>query len=112
MDLSVEIRDGTVVATLPAGVLDTSSVPVLSQKLSPFLEGAQRMVLDLHHLDFMDSSGLGALVGYRERLHAAGGHLCLAAVPPRIFKLLKMVKMDQVFGIYESVEDAIKAAHK
>ena len=69
------------------------------------------VVLQLDQVEFIDSSGLGALVRLTQTARAKGGDLKLSGVPPKIRKTLEMTNLHTQFEIYESVEEAITAAY-
>jgi anti-sigma B factor antagonist len=69
------------------------------------------VVLQLDQVEFVDSSGLGALVRLMQAARAKGGDLKLSGVPPKIRKTLQMTNLLQQFETYESVEEAITAAY-
>lgn len=72
-------------------------------------EGADYILLDMASVEFMDSSGLGALVsvmkymGVEKRFEITG-------LTPIVEKVFKLTRMDEVFQVHRSVEDAIHAA--
>jgi anti-sigma B factor antagonist len=69
------------------------------------------VVLDLDKVDFVDSSGLGALVRLVQAARSKGGDMKLSAVPPKILKTLSMTNLLSQFETYESIEEAITAAY-
>ncbi len=69
------------------------------------------VVLQLDQVEFVDSSGLGALVRLMQAARAKGGDLKLSGVPPRIYKTLEMTHLLSQFETYDSVEEAITAAY-
>jgi anti-sigma B factor antagonist len=69
------------------------------------------VVLQVDQVEFVDSSGLGALVRLMQAARAKGGDLKLSGVPPRIRKTLEMTGLLSQFKTYESVEEAITAAY-
>jgi anti-sigma B factor antagonist len=68
-------------------------------------------VLELDKVEFVDSSGLGALVRLVQSARAKGGDLKLSGVPPKIRKALEMTNLLGQFETYETVEEAITAAY-
>jgi anti-sigma B factor antagonist len=72
-------------------------------------EGSNRLVLDLTHLRFLDSSGLGSVVVAFHRARAAGGDLCLCGVNQTIRQVLEMTLLHQIVPVFESVEAAVEA---
>jgi anti-sigma B factor antagonist len=69
------------------------------------------VVLQLDQVDFVDSSGLGAMVRLVQAARAKGGDVKLSTVPPKIRKTLEMTNLISQFETYESVEEAITAAY-
>jgi anti-sigma B factor antagonist len=69
------------------------------------------VVLQLDQVEFVDSSGLGALVRLMQAARAKGGDLKLSGVPPKIRKTLEMTNLISQFETYDSVEEAITAAY-
>src|SRR5271170_7386891 len=69
------------------------------------------VVLQLDHVEFVDSSGLGALVRLMQAARSKGGDLKLSGVPPNIRKMLQLTSLLSQFETYDSVEEAITAAY-
>ncbi len=68
---------------------------------------AARVVLELTQVDFLDSSGLGAVVGSMKQL-GRGRKLDLAGLTPTVDKVFRMTRMDSVFRIYSDVDSALQ----
>jgi len=60
---------------------------------------ASQVTLDLKHIDFIDSSGIGWLLGAHRRFRSAGGKLVLHSIPPIVGQTLKVLRMDEVFRL-------------
>ena len=69
------------------------------------------VVLQLDQVEFVDSSGLGALVRLMRAARSKGGDLKLSGLPPRIRKMLELTSLLSQFETYDSVEEAITAAY-
>jgi anti-anti-sigma factor len=81
-----------------AGVLDGAQAKELRQQVSASLASGQNFVmLDLADVNFIDSSGLGALIVALKMLRAAGGDLYLCSIAEPVKNLLKMTRMDRLF---------------
>lgn len=70
--------------------------------------GPRRVVLDLSDVQFIDSSGLGAVVAAKKLLHGAH-ELELAGLTPVVAKVFKLTRMDTVFTIHANVDAALPA---
>jgi|SRR5579872_1852145 anti-anti-sigma factor len=69
------------------------------------------VVLQLDHLEFVDSSGLGAMMRLVQAARSKGGDLKLSGIPPRIRKILQLTHLLPQFESYDSMEEAITAAY-
>jgi anti-sigma B factor antagonist len=72
-------------------------------------KGAVHLIADLGQVGFLDSTGLGALVGGLKRLREAGGSLTLVIIAPRILRLFQITGLTKVLAIQPSVAEAITA---
>lgn len=68
--------------------------------------GPARVVLDMSRVDFLDSSGLGALVASMKQLGATTT-LELACLTPPVAKVFHLTRMDSVFTVHDNMEDAV-----
>ena len=68
--------------------------------------GPRRVVLDLGQVDFIDSSGLGAIVAAMKQMDA-DGTLALAAPTETVRKVFRLTRMDTVFEIFDSLDEAL-----
>jgi anti-sigma B factor antagonist len=109
MQLTIETRHGVTVVILPAIPLDFNFAPELKRDLDPRLEASPRIVLDMGRVVFLDSSGLGILVRCMTRARAGRGDLKLAGLAPSIRSVMKTVRMDQVFDIHETADQAVES---
>ena len=82
------------------GELDISNTQDLRDCFTALVKAGQdRIVVDLSELDFIDSMGLGALVGGLKRLRGVGGEFLLKDPSPRVLKVLELTGLDEVFTI-------------
>ncbi|MEM6794003.1 MAG: STAS domain-containing protein [Acidobacteriota bacterium] len=86
------------------------SAEFLVQSLERTLESDEgHVLLDLSKINYIDSTGIGELVGYLSRFAARDRKLILVAPSDRICKLLKVAQIDHLFSIYEDLETALDA---
>ena len=99
--LSTSEDDGRWVVHV-TGDLDAASSPAFRRQLLEIADGGKnRIVLDLHGLDLIDSSGLGALVGVQKRLVEWGGELQLRGLQPGPRRVLRLTGLDRVFIVLD-----------
>lgn len=107
-DLSIHVRtvDGTQVFEL-TGSLDIATSPAVRAALVSASErGDHRLIVDLQRVDFLDSTGLGALIGAQRRAKEFGGEVRLVAKEGQILRLLRITGLLKVFAVYPTLEDA------
>lgn len=106
-DITVTERAGwRVIAVL--GELDLSTAPRLRQHIVTAInEGATRLVLDLSGTDFLDSIGLGVIVGALKRLQPLHGQLVVATDVARIRSVFELTRLDQIVPVVADVDTAI-----
>jgi anti-sigma B factor antagonist len=92
------------------GDLDMAGAPGLRQAVVvEVVGGARLVVLDLTAVDFVDSAGLGVVVGALRRLRAHDGDLVVVCPEPRIRRVFEMCDLDRVFALYRDVDAAAAA---
>jgi anti-sigma B factor antagonist len=99
---------GGLAAVAVRGELDIRSAPDLRSWLTQALdEGASKVVIDLSGVDFMDSSGLGVLVGAHKRLVRIGGRLQVVGASRPVARLFAVTGLVRVFDVQGTPETAI-----
>jgi len=113
MQLRLESRPvGDVVIVQCHGrIIAGNEVFTLHSQVGDSIEKHGDVVLQLDQVEFVDSSGLGALVRLMQAARAKGGDLKLCGLPPNIRKMLQLTSLLSQFETYESVEEAITAAY-
>ncbi|MFI5905880.1 STAS domain-containing protein [Dactylosporangium sp. NPDC051541] len=111
MELSLSTYDSGDHKVLEVGgEVDVYTAPRLREKLVELVEqGARHVVVDLSRVEFLDSTGLGVLVGALKRLRAVNGTFGLVCAHERLLKIFRITALDRVFQLYDTVADAIAA---
>lgn len=109
MDLVVQVenRDGWAVAHVHGDVDMTTSPRLREQVIQVVLGGQPNVVLDLQGVDFIDSTGLGVVIGLLKRTRTHGGDLRLVSTRTALRKVLELTALDQALPLADSVETAI-----
>ena len=92
-----EVAGRTVLAV--AGEIDTQTADELRGKVDELDVAHRALVLDLHGVEFVDSSGLGALLGIKKQQERAGGHLLLTRLSAPVARIIEITRMDRVFEV-------------
>jgi anti-sigma B factor antagonist len=109
MDLGLEVSERGKYAVLSVrGEVDVYTAPRFRERLIELVsEGKQQIIVDLEGVDFLDSTGLGVLVGGLKRLRSHDGDLSLVCTQSRILKVFEITGLTKVFSIYDSVDAAV-----
>ncbi|MFJ5859920.1 STAS domain-containing protein [Pseudarthrobacter sp. NPDC092439] len=106
MEFSHEVKDSYAEVTA-SGRLNMVSAPKLREYVADVIEGgANRVVVNLERTSFMDSSGLGALIGCLKAARQAGGDLRIAALQPQVQMVLQLTSLDRVLKAYPTPAEA------
>ena len=106
-EVALESRDGWQVLRL-AGDVDVATAPRLRERLVELVtDGPPNVVVDLSGVAFIDSMGLGALVGGLKRARAHDGDLRLAGASDHVAKVLAITRLDQAFVVADTADSAI-----
>jgi anti-sigma B factor antagonist len=109
MALLLEKKNGLGLITL-SGSLDASVVESFSRQSAAWLESdpdLTQVVVDLGEVAFMDSAGLGALIGMLRRLAGRGGDLRLARPRPSVRLVLEITRATKIFAVFPSLGEAL-----
>ena len=113
VDLSVSSSEqGSVTVVHVEGEIDVYTAPLLREVLDKQVAaGRTDLVVDLEKVTFMDSTGLGVLVGRLKLVRGQNGSLRIVSAHERILKVFKITGLDKVFHIYPTVDDALAASN-
>ncbi len=105
-----ELDGGIVVFEIEGNIIGGPDAMGFNDELQKLIgKGKNKFVLDMKSVEHINSSGLGILIASLNAVHQVNGNLKVANVSPRVFDLLKITKLNQIFELHESVEDAVKA---
>lgn len=103
-----EVDYGTHTVLAPEGKFNLVAAPPLKARIDDLVAaGKARVVVDLHAVDFIDSSGLGALIGGLKSARKQGGDLRIAAAGDQVRAVLKLTNLDRILAPYATVEEAV-----
>ncbi|HEX2315784.1 MAG TPA: STAS domain-containing protein [Thermomonospora sp.] len=111
MDFAVEQRtekDVTIVKV--SGEIDVFSSPKLREMLIDVIDkGPLHLVVDLGDVTFLDSTGLGVLVGIYHRLRARSGTMSFVGANERVRRVFHVTQLTKIFSLHDTLEDAVAA---
>ena len=102
-------RDGMTIITVEAE-LDVYTAETLRVTLADLAgEGVTRLVIDLEKCEFIDSTGLGVLLGCHKRMVKRGGALAVVCTVERLLQAIRLTGLHTVLDIYATADAAVKA---
>jgi anti-sigma B factor antagonist len=108
MDLTIDtysVGDCTVVDV--QGEVDVYTAPRLRERLAELAStGQHSLIIDLEQVGFLDSTGLGVLVGALKRVRAEDGFVRLVCKQERLRRMLRITGLSKVFSVFSNVESA------
>lgn len=108
MQLRVEIRGHIAVITVCADALDAGVAEQFKEQFDERVPATHTALIDLSPVQFIDSTGLGAMLSCFRRQRSTGAGLVLCGLQPEVQTLIRIVNMDRVFWIYGSKESALE----
>jgi anti-sigma B factor antagonist len=104
LEAQVHDRPGYKILKL-VGELDTSTVSICREWFAA-VSCTQRLVIDLSRVPFIDSAGMGALIGGVRRLREQGGEVAVACGRPSIARALHTIRLDHLVPVADGIDDA------
>lgn len=108
LDVTPSVPDPAVMVVSIGGELDVATAPLVRQELlSLAARGHHRVVLDLAGVDFLDSTGLGVVLGALRRARSGGGELALARLEPQVRRVFEITRLAEVMALCADVDSAV-----
>ena len=108
MELSSHERNGDIIVRVEEQRIDAAVAVAFKDAVREYFLGTHpRVILDLSQVEFVDSSGLGAIVAILKEV-GEGKSLALAALSNGVEKVFRLTRMDTVFTIHPNVESAFE----
>jgi len=110
MQIAEQRQGDVVVLSLKGKLMGGPETQAVHEKVKELAENkVTKVVIDLGNVKWMNSSGLGALMGSLTTTRNAGGELKLANVTEKVQSLFMITKLITIFSTHDSVEDAVGA---
>jgi anti-sigma B factor antagonist len=109
MTLKIETRpaDGVTIMSCHGRIVFGEEAAALRENLKQVLTSTRQVVLNLAGVNYIDSGGLGTLVGVYSSARAAGAEIKLTGLGQRLRDVLQITKLVTVFEVYDSEQEAI-----
>ena len=103
-----QVDQGTHVVLAPEGKFNLVAAPRFKAQIDDLVAaGKSRLVVDLHAVDFIDSSGLGVLIGGLKSARQHGGDLRIALAGDQVRAVLKLTNLDRILTPYATLDEAL-----
>ena len=113
MNFATDTRDNVTVVTLEGNLMGGPDAGTLNGRLHELLgAGVRNIVLDLTAVQFINSSGLGLLIGGVHAVRSGGAKLILAGASEKILTLIKITKLERIFEHHPTVDAAVAVLKK
>lgn len=109
MTVTTTMREGVLVAEPMGPRLDAADAQAFRDQVADRLsQGSERLVMNLGRVDFIDSSGLTALISIL-KLMGKGGRMAICCLGVNPLALFKLTRLDRLFPIYGDEDEAVRA---
>lgn len=107
--MSIKEIEKNALLVAPDGELDHHSAAKIRTEVDSRLgRGVKNIIFDFSHLSFMDSSGIGMIMGRYKRIQKLGGRVIIAAPKPQVKRIIEMAGLFRIVQIEPDVKRAIK----
>ena len=107
MNVIVKEMNGIAVASPQVDRLDVRTVPEFRDEMNRVVENYTKVILDMDRINFVDSTGLGALMSCIRRLNQKGGGLRMIALQQQPSAMFRLVRMHKVVDTFDNLNDAV-----
>jgi anti-sigma B factor antagonist len=113
MTLKIESRqaDGVTIMSCQGRIVFGEEAAALRENLKRVLSSTRQVVLNLAGVSYIDSGGLGTLVGVYSSARASGAEIKLTGLGQRLRDVLQITKLVTVFEVYDTEQEAIATFH-
>lgn len=110
MNINVRTQGDVTILDLEGNLVLGPAVSTFRDQLQDLVEaGQKKIVINLLHVAFVDSSGIGSMVGAHTSLESAGGRCKFCGAQPRVLQALKITHMEEIFDLHEKEAAAVES---
>lgn len=110
--LRIRKQDSVVqIEFIDRNILDEGNIQMISEEISRLIdaEASPKLLICFANVDHLSSAALGALITINNKIRQKNGQLRLASIDPQIYEVFVITRLNKLFQIHESVDDAIKS---
>lgn len=109
MSISIDRIGEVTVIHINEKFLDALNAPAIKDNIQSNFKPKMNAILDLSKVEFLDSSGMGAILSSMRQLHTLEGQLKLAGVSQSVHTLFELVRFNRILEIFPNLEEALKS---
>jgi len=112
MEIKIDVRakGSDVTLIVIRGEIGTETVDQFKEKIDQIInDGKKKLVIDLQEVNYLNSMGLGVFASALKKLKKSNGDLKLINLSPTVMELLERSRLDKVFDVFETEEEAVKS---
>lgn len=113
--LRISVRENvTSVEFLDRNILDELNIQAIGEEIGGLIERSEhpRLLISFANVDHLASAALGALITIRNKVKAKNGELRLSDIDPQIYEVFVITRLENLFNIHETSDEAMKAFKK
>ncbi len=101
----------TVVEFIDRNILDEANIQAIGEEITALVdaESSPRLAISFSNVDHLSSAALGALITIDRRVRNKSGQLRLSNIDPQIYEVFVITRLNKLFQIHETVDDAVKS---
>ena len=108
MKFTIRQQDDVAVVVLEGDMVGGPDATLLTEKIRDLLEsGRTKILVDMSEVNWMNSSGLGILIGGLTTVRSSGGEMKFVHLSNKIRELLRITKLEGVFDLYDNEDEAV-----
>ena len=109
MNLEFQVKIDKLIVSIK-GELDHHSAEEVRSKIDDRLDrdGLNKLIMDFSGVSFMDSSGIGVVIGRYKKLKLKNGSMCIAAATDLVKRIFELSGLFKIIKLYDSVEEAVE----
>ncbi len=110
MNINLRTQGEITIMDLEGNLVLGPPVSTFRDQLQDLMEaGKKKIIINLKSVSFVDSSGIGAMVGAHTSMESAGGQCKFSGAQPRVLQALKMTHMEEIFDLHEKEAQALES---
>ncbi len=109
--IRVKQADGiTQIEFIDRNILDEANIQAIGEEIGTIIESSPKpkLLISFANVDHLSSAALGTLITVNTKIRNKGGKLCLANIDPQIYEVFVITRLNQLFEIKESTDEALK----